>query len=122
MTVSQKMPNANDVLIEHQKITGYLLNLEHEDGGPKARFYMAHGFTRRGWRRLANALRRHALLDVTETESVSYGVTYVIVGPFPMLDGKTANLQSIWMINHGSSVPRLITAYPVRRGGLPDVR
>jgi hypothetical protein len=112
MTASQRMPNAHDVIIEHRKITRYLLNLEHEDGGPKARFFLAHGFTRCGWRRLSSALRQHALFGVLSVEPVIYGVKYEIIGPFPMPDGVIRELRSVWMIDVGASSPRLITAYP----------
>jgi hypothetical protein len=35
--------------VEEHRIRGYLLNLNHADGGPKARFFLARGFTVDAW-------------------------------------------------------------------------
>ena len=39
-----KIPNANAAFVPPEKLTGYLLALAHPVGGPKARFFRAHGF------------------------------------------------------------------------------
>jgi len=48
-----KLPNAERALVERGKLVDYLLDLEHADGGPKARFFMAFGFSRPSGRNCA---------------------------------------------------------------------
>ncbi len=108
-----KIPNVANAIVETKKITRYLLNLEHDDGESKARFFLGHGFTRRGWRRLAGALRQHARLhEVVEFETVIYGVKYTVIGPMQLPDGTVRDVLSCWIIDNGSDAPRLVTAYP----------
>lgn len=38
------LPNAQLAFVEPAKLTSYLLNLKHEQGGPKAKFLAALGF------------------------------------------------------------------------------
>src|SRR5438034_8017135 len=52
-----KLPCPNNVIIGHEKIAGYLLNLEHRYGATKARFFIALGFSVDEWTTLADALR-----------------------------------------------------------------
>ena len=42
-----KLPNAENAYVEERKITAYLLDPEHEEGGSKARFFLAFGSGRR---------------------------------------------------------------------------
>jgi hypothetical protein len=46
---AQRVPNADRALVEERKILEYLLNLKHADGGPKASFLLARGFTLDAW-------------------------------------------------------------------------
>ena len=55
-----KLPNADRVLVEREKITEYLLNPTHPDNGGKAEFFTALGFRRDDWHALAAALRNLA--------------------------------------------------------------
>jgi len=38
------LPNRDRAVIEDSKLTGYLLDLMHTDGGLKARFVLSHGY------------------------------------------------------------------------------
>jgi hypothetical protein len=48
-------------IVEDAKIRDYLLNLEHEDGAPKAKFFIARGFAQDEPAPFIAALRRHFL-------------------------------------------------------------
>lgn len=39
-----KLPNAHLAFVEPAKLSAYLLDPNHEDGGPKAKFLAAVGF------------------------------------------------------------------------------
>jgi hypothetical protein len=69
-----KLPNAHLATVPEQKVTGYLLNPAHPAGGSKAAFFLRFGFTAVEWRRLAEALLRHARdNEVAETEQTRHG-------------------------------------------------
>jgi hypothetical protein len=51
-----KLPNAENAIVEHEKITDYLLNAAHPDNGGKAVFFEALGFGREEPQALAEAL------------------------------------------------------------------
>lgn len=55
-----KLPNADDAIVEEQKLTGYLLNPDHPRG--KAGFFLALGYTRDTW-----PLLRTDLLALAQT-------------------------------------------------------
>ena len=38
------VPNADRAIIAAEKLTGYLLNLSHKRGGPKARLLLGFGY------------------------------------------------------------------------------
>ena len=52
-----KLPNAENAVVEREKITEYLLNPTHRYGASKARFFGAFGFRAEEWRTFAEALR-----------------------------------------------------------------
>jgi hypothetical protein len=70
-----KLPNADQAIIDREKITEYLLNTAHRSGASKARFFTEFGFELAAWEVLAKALiehaQRHEVRKVTETCSVS---------------------------------------------------
>ena len=44
-----KLPNAEQAVVDEAKLTRYLLDLTHPSGGPKAIFFLAHGFSLSDW-------------------------------------------------------------------------
>lgn len=52
-----KLPNAENAVVEREKIVEYRLNAAHPDNGGKAKFFEGLGFRRDQWERLAQALR-----------------------------------------------------------------
>jgi len=108
-----KLPNANMAVVSREKIADYLLNPVHPDNGGKAEFFMQLGFHRSQWESLATTLQ--ALAQTAEVLRVSespHGKKYVIVGQIETPSGKTVQVQTIWIVDKGLNVARLVTAYP----------
>jgi antitoxin ParD1/3/4 len=55
----RRLPNATRAIVEERRIREYLLNLNHATGGPKARFFIAHGFASDAWNLLQASLTIH---------------------------------------------------------------
>ena len=55
---------------------------------------------------------QHLSLDPTRTSENAYGIAYEIEGPIRTPCGRVVRFVSIWQIDSGSRVPRLITMYP----------
>lgn len=108
------LPNRELAFVPEEKIVRYLLDLNHEDGGPKAVFFMRFGFSLERWHVLAEALINHAHQhEVTEIDTSSaFGVKYIVVGRMTTPDGRRPNLRVVWIILHGTSAPRLTSAFP----------
>lgn len=107
-----KLPKQEAVQIDEAKITAYLLSEENSKG--KAAFFMAFGFTLKDWEQLRDALRQHSadheVKSISETE---HGVKYIIEGVMQTPDGRLPQVRSVWIIDAGKDVPRLVTAYPL---------
>lgn len=108
-----KLPNADKLVVEREKVADYLLNPAHPDNGGKAEFFGKLGFRREGWETLAAALRALAqTAEVAGNAESPHGRKYVIVGRLESPDGKAARVQTIWIVDKGLDVARLVTAYP----------
>jgi hypothetical protein len=67
----------------------------------------------RNWPR---PLRTHAgENEVVKEEPTPLGVRLVVEGPLTLCDGAVAIIRSVWFIESGDRVPRLVTAYPLRQ-------
>jgi hypothetical protein len=101
--------------IDARKVTEYLLNDEHEFGGPKAKFFKAFGFTLLEPLILEMALLRHPDDAIDGwNESTLYGLKSVIIGPLHAPDGRRPLIRTVWMRSPKSNVHRLTSAYPAK--------
>jgi hypothetical protein len=108
-----KLPNADKLVVEREKITDYLLNPAHPDNGGKAEFFEKLGFRRKEWEALATALRTLAqTAEVTSHAESPHGRKYVIIGRIESPVGRLATVKTIWIVDKGLAVARLVTAYP----------
>jgi hypothetical protein len=108
-----KLPNANNAVVDHEKIADYLLNPVHPDNGGKAGFFLGLGFRREQWKVLAAAFKvLAAASEVAAASESSHGKKFVLVGHIQSPGGKSARVQSIWIVDKGQNQARLITAYP----------
>lgn len=111
-----KLPNAHLATVPEPKMTRYLLDPAHPAGGSKAAFFLRFGFTVAEWRRLAEALLRHAREnEVVGTEATRHGTRYAVDGPLTAPNGAILNVRSAWYIDPGSDAPRFVTAHPLPR-------
>lgn len=112
------LPNARLALVEEQKVVDYLLASRHPAGRAKAAIFQRFGFDVEKWTMLRDALVHHArtakMMSVTENE---FGQKYVLEGGLPAPDGRSLRLRSVWFVNTGEIVPRLVTAYPTPGAG-----
>lgn len=107
------VPNAERALIATEKLTGYLLNMSHKRGGPKARLLLGFGYRSDNPQSLESDLRvQHLSLEVTRTHESAFGVVYEIEGPIKTPSGRTVRFCSVWQVNTGTDMPRFITMYP----------
>jgi Domain of unknown function (DUF6883) len=86
-----KVPRADRAIIAADKLTGYLLNVSHKRGGPKARLLLSVGYRSDNPHSLESDLRaQHLSLDVTRTHENAYGVVYEIEGPIKTPSGRAS--------------------------------
>ena len=112
-----KLPNADQAVIQREKLTDYLLSRAHPAGRFKAQFFAKLGFQSDNWPSLEVALRTQHLSQNAQLVAASrFGKKYEIRA---MLKGPLSPARmvvSIWIIEAGELVPRFVTAYP---GGKP---
>jgi hypothetical protein len=107
-----QIPNAAQAVIAPEKLRDYLLNPDHRRNRGKARFFVALGYSVVNWRVLAADLRsQHLTRDAAIGRRTFDGQTYVITARLQGPSG-SATILSVWQIDDGTEVPRLITAYP----------
>lgn len=108
-----KLPNADKVLIQREKIADYLLNAAHPDNNGKAEFFQSFGFHLNDWETLAKAFHQAALDgDVIQHLETSHGVKYVLHAAMETPSSKLPLVRTVWIIDRGQDNPRLVTAYP----------
>jgi filamentous hemagglutinin len=106
--------NIAGVVADARKITDYLLNEDHADGRPKARFFKGFGFTLEDWRTLQSALEAHPSLNpVKESRSTRWGTKYIVECNFPTPDGRDPCILTVWLQAEPGAPAVLVTAYPV---------
>jgi hypothetical protein len=113
MAADMTVPNADRAIIATEKLTGYLLNVSHKRGGPKARLLQSVGYRSENPQTLESDLRaQHLSLDITRMHETAHGVVYEIEGPIKTPSGKSVRFCSVWQVDTGTDVPRFITMYP----------
>ena len=100
-------------MIERDKIAEYLLDEAHPDNGGKALFFLSLGFTQQEWEVLAAAFGKLAL-DFSVVKSVEslHGRKYVVDGELETPSCRRAKVRTVWIVDRGWEIPRLVTAYP----------
>ncbi len=109
------LPNAEEARINREKIIEYLLSESHPDGRAKAVFFAKYGFKVEQWEVLAASLRKHGIDNpVVKTVESEYGVRYCVDGPVETPGVDRPSIRTVWIVEEGSSEPRLVTAYPIQ--------
>lgn len=108
-----KLPNREQAVIAQDKIVEYLLNLEHKRGGTQAHLLVQFGYAANSWQRLEQDIRSYHLnADIDVSRQTSYGMRYEIRAPLQTPSGRLLIVRTIWQIDQGSDLPRLITLVP----------
>jgi hypothetical protein len=96
-----KIPNADRAVIAQDKLCDYLLNVEHEWGGSKAKLLLAMGYDFDNWQRLENDLRtQHLTMEVDCMVNTDYGPRYEILAALVGPAGRSVNFRSVWANRH----------------------
>ena len=101
-------------VIHPDKLSRYLLNLASAAGAPKARFFLARGFSAEQPDKLEAALQRHpveALL--TRLAPDPEGKRLVYECAVAAADGTRPCIRSVWIVARDGSQCRLVTAFPI---------
>lgn len=107
------VPNANNAEIPDRKLISYLLDHNHPQNKGKAAFYEIAGFTKDNSDDLRIALLGHILEnEIVKFINTDFGIRYVVEGWMPCPNGKSYPIRSIWFIDNGEEIPKLVTAYP----------
>ena len=111
-----KMPWAQQAYVPAPKITEYLLSPTHSKGRDKAKFFHRFGFQLEHWQVLAEALRTHAQeYEWAYTQDTSFGTCNIIDGALATPTGRQPMVRTVWIVETGTTTPRLVSAYPLPR-------
>lgn len=107
------IPNADRAVIAPEKLRDYLLNAAHRRGAAKARLLTICGYSPDAWQVLEADLRAwHLTAEVAQIKDNPYGRRYEIRAPLLTPSGRRVVFESVWQVDNGTDVPRLITMYP----------
>lgn len=108
-----KLPAADRAVIDPAKVRDYLLSSEHPVGRSKAPFFRALGFTHAQWPLLEQALLTLAQTnDATPSQANAFGQKYIVRGSLMGLNGRSAEIVTVWIVRLQEPGPRFVTAYP----------
>jgi hypothetical protein len=107
------IPNAQKAIIAPEKLRDYLLNPGHRKGSSKAKLLIRCGYNSEAWQQLEADLRaQHLSAEVFCVTQNAYGERYEIRAELHTPSGRQRMVRSIWQIDRGTDVPKLITMYP----------
>jgi hypothetical protein len=110
----KRLPNGELAHVEEQKIRLYLLNLDHEQGRAKAKFFLNRGFVADKWETMQRALVTQGTTNhVVRTAESEFGVLHTIDCKCPTPDAKNPCIRTVWEVRPEDTRPRLITAHPI---------
>lgn len=113
---SKRLPNFKHAEIARNKLKNYLLNPSKDEN--KARFFRSLGYNMRNFRRLERDIReglKTAPAVATVENKYGHTVTAYSVS-MPLGIDRKALVLTAWQRDANSTIPRLITAYPDKRG------
>jgi hypothetical protein len=109
-----ELPNKLRAYVSISKITDYLLSETHAVGKSKAKFFRSFGFNEANVSQFEQGLVDIARTEmVVETTETVYGKKYVVDGQLKTPSGDMIHLRTVWIIETGDDVPRLVTAHPL---------
>lgn len=111
-----KLPNAENVFVDIEKLSGYCLNSDHERGKHKAHlFFSVLGLTSENAEELRDALLEAARnYDAVTGSEDRYGKRYVVDFTATTTKGR-AKVRSTWIIRTHEDFARLTSCYLLKR-------
>lgn len=111
--INELLPSHESVVIDENKITGYALNREHPIGRNKAiAFEHKLGYTVNNKDDLIREVKKNlSKYKCTRRPETHYGQPYEVAMLIKGANGKYAEVKTGWIIDKGSSNPRLVTIY-----------
>ena len=109
-----KISNAERAVVEIRKLRDYCLNPQHDRGKHKARLFTSLlGMNSDDAEELRNALLEAVKKQEAQLgEKDPYGQRYTLDFTLNWQD-KQATIRSAWIIETGSDIPKLTTAFPL---------
>ena len=108
-----RLPNAERAFIDPAKVRDYLLSNAHPVGRFKAAFFVSLGYTQGEWEKLRDdffAIARSG--DAVPVQETSFGRKFGVDGMLTGPLGRSAEIQTIWIVANDEAAPRFVTAYP----------
>lgn len=109
-----KLPFSDRLRVDRHKIIAYLLS--ESNGRGKAPFFLNFGFRIDHWEVLAESLKAQARShSVSAAVDSNWGTRYSVDGAIDTPSGRQPRprVRTVWIVESGSTEPRLITAHPV---------
>lgn len=108
-----KIPNNNQSFVADKKITDYLLSETHEIGKFKADFFKRFGFDLADIDTFKDSLIQHSIdRDIEKTKNSDFGIKYELKCEINSPDERNPCIVTVWIVENGEELPKLITAYP----------
>lgn len=107
------LPNANLAIIDPAKVRDYLLSPSHPVGRFKSVVFSALGYTQENWHMLSDDLPALAQSSrAVAGQASAYGLKYEVNGKLIGPSGRTGLFVTVWLMKHGDTAPRFVTAHP----------
>lgn len=101
-------------LVSTRKVTEYLLNVDHPDGGSKAKFFLAQGYSVERPEELARALIEHACdRNFRHLAIRTYGTHAIFEGAILTPRGTKPRIRTVWQKLSPAAWLAFVTAYPL---------
>lgn len=119
-----QLPDApEECEVQAKKLTDYLLDPEHKDGGSKAQFFERQlSIVRNDWAylhgQLIDGLRNVSFEDVRLDE---HGVRFTAYLPVTGRNGATATIETGWIVRRGERAS-FVTAFPAKKDAALEAR
>ena len=101
-------------IVPDAKVRDYLLNADHPDGAPKAKFFASQGFEKAKPEVLLASLYDHFVRfgPGRAEPRPPWGTRFVVIGPLRTPSGKSPDVLTVWFSSDVHPIPTFVTAYP----------
>jgi hypothetical protein len=108
-----RIPNAENAIVDAEKIRDYILSFSHPIGRFKAAIFNKLGYSAENWEVFERCLRELILTnEVAKFEESQYGRKFIVEGLVISPTGKNVHLVTVWIILKEEFAPRFVTVYP----------